>query len=309
MSVDRQTPAGDEVYLDHVGWFIPDVERASAAFERLGFVLTPFVVSRNADPAGGPPVPSGTGNRCAMLERGYLELIAAIPGVDTALARQHREAVQRRVGVHVIAFTVGDVTAAHAHLQEEGFAPGDPVLLRRPIKAADGTDAFAAFTVIRVPPDRMPEGRVQILTQETPDLIWQAPLIARESGIRALTGILLCVPDPGPVAARYGRFVSRPVQGTGDVREIELDRGRLTFATPRGTSRMLGGSAGAEPSVMAAVMFESVDLAGTRRFLEKRGIRLVDLSPESFCVHPDDGLGASLVVHAADPGGLGKARR
>src|SRR5262245_2736831 len=119
----RQTPQGEEIYLDHVGWFIKDVDAASRAFERLGFLLTPFVVSRNADPQDGTLKPSGTGNRCAMLNRGYLELIAAIEGVDTPLARQHRAATDRHVGLHVIAFTVARADAAQERLVVEGFEP------------------------------------------------------------------------------------------------------------------------------------------------------------------------------------------
>ena len=58
-----QTPSGDQIFLDHVGWFVPDMEAAGRAFEALGFTLTPFVAQHNADPAGGPPNPAGTGNR------------------------------------------------------------------------------------------------------------------------------------------------------------------------------------------------------------------------------------------------------
>ena len=305
MSGDRQTPRGQEIYLDHVGWFIPDVERASAVFERLGFVLTPFVISRNADPAGGPPVPSGTGNRCAMLERGYLELIASIPGVETALARQHRDAVRRHVGVHVIAFTVADAQAAHDRLQAEGFSPGELVRLRRPIKAPDGTDAMAAFTVIRVPPDSMPEGRIQILTQETPELIWQAPLIARESGIRALSGALVCVRDPAGVAARYSRFVGRPVHEKGGILEIILDRGRIAFGTPENCAGLLGDTRPYEPPVIAAVQFESRDLAATRRFLEGGGTPVTGLPGGALCISAEHALGAALVVQRLNRGWAG----
>ena len=45
-----QTPAGNEIFLDHVGWFVPDMDTAGRQFEDLGFVLTPFVAQHNADP-------------------------------------------------------------------------------------------------------------------------------------------------------------------------------------------------------------------------------------------------------------------
>ncbi|MSR07893.1 MAG: VOC family protein [Gemmatimonadetes bacterium] len=294
---DAQTPSGREVYLDHVGWFVDDMDQASRAFERLGFVLTPFVVSRNADPAGGPPKPSGTGNRCAMLRRGYLELIAGIEGVDTSLGRQHREAVARYVGLHVVAFTVADAETAQARLATEGFAPGEPARLRRPIKAPDGSDALAKFTVIRVPPDKMPEGRIQVLTQETPDLIWQPQLIARDSGLEMLGSALLCVDDPSEAAARYGRFVGRPTAGSGDCVTMALDRGRLIFATPKRCGTLLAGSAVPDPPSIAAIGLLTKELDATRHFLASRAVGVVQVSEDVFCICPADAMGAGIVFH------------
>ena len=40
---EPQTPSGYEVFLDHVGWFVPDMDELAGAMERLGFILTPFV--------------------------------------------------------------------------------------------------------------------------------------------------------------------------------------------------------------------------------------------------------------------------
>jgi glyoxalase-like protein len=293
---DRQTPERDQIYLDHVGWFVTDVEQASRTFERLGFVLTPFVVSRNADPADGTLKPSGTGNRCAMLHRGYLELIAAIDGVDTPLARQHRQAVRRHLGVHVVAFTVPDARAAHRRLSAEGFDPGEPVRLRRPIRAEDGSERHAEFTVIRVPPQAMPEGRIQILTQETPDLIWQPSLLASENGIRRLTGVLVCVEDPDEAARRFGRFTGRAPAGPPDCRLIDLDRGRLAFARPESAGRLLATDVPGPAPAVAAVGLASADVAETARFLEGRGLA-VERAGGTVRIAPQDALGAALVVH------------
>ena len=65
---DRQTPTGDEVFFDHVAWMTADMDRASAAFERLGFVLTPYSEHGNRDPETGERQVQGSANRLAMLE-------------------------------------------------------------------------------------------------------------------------------------------------------------------------------------------------------------------------------------------------
>lgn len=297
---DRQTPAGGEVYLDHVGWFVADMDRAGAAFERLGFALTPFVAQRNADPAGGPPAPAGTGNRCAMLRRGYLEVLAAVEGLDTPLVRQHNAAIARYVGVHLLAFTVADAPAAHARLAAAGFAPQDPVHLRRPIETETGGAGEVAFTVIRVPPGAMAEGRVQILTQETPDLVWQDRLLARDNHIAALAGVLVCVADVDEAAARYARFLGRPTIGGGEYATIALDRGRLGFASPARCRALLPGVNFVDPPVIAAVALRTDDLAATRLFLRARGIPIAFEGAGRICVDPGAAMGAALLIHGPD---------
>lgn len=297
---ERQTPAAGEIYLDHVGWFVPNMETAGAAFERLGFVLTPFVAQKNADPAGGPPQPAGTGNRCAMLRRGYLEILATVPGLDTPLVRQHDAAVARYIGVHLLAFTVADAAAAHARLAAEGFKPQDPVHLRRPIATADGGAAEVAFTVIRVPPGAMAEGRIQMLTQETPDLVWQDRLLARDNHVAALAGVLLCVADPAEAAARYSRFLGRPARGGGDYAVIALDRGRLGFATPARCRALLPGVNFVDPPVIAAIALASDDAAETRLFCRARAVPIAFGDDRRFCIDPGAAMGAALLVHGRD---------
>jgi len=294
-----QTPPPGGVFLDHVGWFVPDIERAGAAFERLGFTLTPFVAQHNADPNGGPPVPAGTGNRCAMLRRGYLEILTPVPGADTPLATQMRRAIDRYTGVHLIAFTVADAAAAHARLAGEGFQPLPPVHLRRPLRLAGGADAEVAFTVIRVPPETMPEGRIQMLTQETPDLVWQEDLIARDNGVGALSGVLLCVPDPAEAAARFARFTGRTAAGSGNYFTIDLDRGRLAFADVERCAALLPGAKLPGLPCMAAIALAADDPGTARDLCAARGIGVLDAPDGTVRIGPADAEGAVLVVHPA----------
>ena len=65
-----QKPAPGELYLDHVAHFVPDLAAAGGLAESLGFAVTP----ESAHRAQGAP--AGTSNRCIMLERGYIEILA-----------------------------------------------------------------------------------------------------------------------------------------------------------------------------------------------------------------------------------------
>lgn len=295
-----QIPSPGEIFLDHVGWFVPDIEDAASAFERLGFALTPFAAQHNADPDGGPPVPAGTGNRCAMLRRGYLEILTPVAGVETPLAEQMRRSIARYAGVHLIAFTVADMTAAQSRLADGGFRPQAPVHLRRPIELADGAAAEVAFTVIRVPSDAMPEGRIQILTQETPYLVWQETLITRDNGVGALSGVLLCVPDPAGDAARFARFLDRKVAGRRQYFTIDLDRGRLAFTDVEHGARLLPGAPLPGLPCMAAVALAADDPQIARDLYAARGVALLATKDGTVRIAPRDAGGATLVIHPTD---------
>ena len=84
---EKQVPGPGEIFLDHLGWFVPDIDHASLLFDKLGFLLTPYTVHMNEQPDGSR-VPSGTANRCAMIQRGYLEILTRVPDVDSAITRQ-----------------------------------------------------------------------------------------------------------------------------------------------------------------------------------------------------------------------------
>lgn len=284
------------MFLDHVGWFVPDMAEAGRQMERLGFILTPFVAQHNADPGGGAPVPAGTGNRCAMLQRGYLEFLAAVPGADTPLSRQLTAALDRYAGLHLIALTVDDAAAAHARLERDGFGPQAPVHLRRPITLADGGTSEVAFTVIRVAADAMEEGRIQILRQETPALVWQENLVARDNGIAALAGVLLCVDDPAAVAARYARFSGKTALGDGAYSTVQLDRGRLGFATPDRCAELLPGLQAPATPYMAAVALEADDLARLKSMAAERRVALLPIDDGTIRISPEDAAGVTLVV-------------
>ena len=83
---NRQSPAGDNVFLDHVGWFVRSLDAVKPAFERLGFIVSTENVHMNQAPDGSQ-APTGTRNRLATPGLGYLEFLAA--SGDTPIARQH----------------------------------------------------------------------------------------------------------------------------------------------------------------------------------------------------------------------------
>lgn len=289
-----QVPDAGQIFLDHIGWFVPDLEQAQRAFERLGFVLTPPTIHQNRDSAGNQ-VRAGTANCCAMLGLGYIEILTAVEGIDNPITRELRGALARHTGIHLIAFTCADTAVEHRRIAGEGFAPLPAVDLRRPIETDAGTIEEAAFSVIRLAPGTLPEGRIQMLSQDTPDIVWQPSLIARDNALAALCGMVTCSDDPAAAARRFARFTGKSETGAS----IVLDRGRMDFVDPATLARILPGARALALPFNAAIVLESTDLARSRGYFTESGLALADIAEGVIALPPESALGAWIVVRAA----------
>ena len=50
--IDRQVPEGDEIFYDHIGYFVPNLETAGAQLEKLGFQVSAINIQYNENEAG-----------------------------------------------------------------------------------------------------------------------------------------------------------------------------------------------------------------------------------------------------------------
>ncbi len=259
----NQLPAAAEVFLDHTAFFVPVMDAAAEALERCGFRLTPFTVQTNRE--GGESVPSGTGNRCAMLKNGYLEILTATS--NTPLSAQLQERIADHPGLHLAAFTSADAAAEHARLGEAGFPTLPLVDMRRPVG-----DDFARFTIARVAHGTMPEGRAQFLTHHTESLVWLPDMLDHPNGAEALTALWIAADDPAEPAARFARFTGRLAQRDGDVASIALDRGALHIATPAYLRETFGLAPAGKPPCLVAAEIAVTSLDVVTALLDESGL-------------------------------------
>jgi hypothetical protein len=298
--MSSQVPQAGELTVDHIAHFVPDIGAAGAALEALGFTLTPFSEQSHRLSAGGPLVPAGTGNRCVMLERGYLEILT--PTADTPVANQLRAAIQRYPGIHLIAFGSAAPDLDHARLEKLAYEPLTPVALQRPIPTVSGEET-ARFTVVRVPPGKMPEGRIQFCQHHTPELLWQRRWVEHRNGAVGLSGVLLCVEDPDETAQRYGAYTGLPPTSDGPARHIQTARGTLTFVDPATLARVLGLSAPALPWI-AGYALESRDLDATRAAVRGAAGSVIKMPGNRFAVALPLALGGAAIFEQPGSGVL-----
>lgn len=215
--------------LDHIGLVAGDLATLARRYERLGFRLT--APSQHAAPhaPGGPPMPIGSANRCAMLRQGYIELLAII---DPALPdNQLGTFLQRYEGIHIIAFAVDDAGANVTRLRAAGLTQAAISPLQRRAATPQG-EKLAAFARIPLPPGEAPEGRIQLIQHLTPDVMWQPHLLDHPNRVAALVDTILCVADPDESARRFARLTGvAPIRAAGGWR-LQFAHSALTLVAP-----------------------------------------------------------------------------
>jgi hypothetical protein len=293
---DRPLPEPGEIFLDHVAHFVADPDAAADALARAGFQPTPPSVQVNRD-ASGAALPAGTGNVTAMLARGYVEIL--FQTADTALGREFAQALARHPGLHLAAFAVADAQEAHKRLHGAGFRVRALAALRRPV-ATETSEAEAAFTVARVEPGEMAEGRIQILTHHTPEAVWQKRWLHQPNGVRALLDVVIAAADVEEAAARFARFLARPATPSPGGKSIVLDRGRVVLMDKSGFTRALPGLAIPALPFMGAYALQVEALDATEARIRAGGLSGVRDGASFTVPFPDAlGLGAWIFVERA----------
>jgi hypothetical protein len=207
---DRQRPPAGELCLDHLGHFVPDLDAAAAVWEKLGFAVTPLSVHRVAGK------PSGTSNRCVMLEEGYIELLCGAQGS----------------GLRLACFGTPDAAAEHARLAAHGFEPEPLIDLQRTIETGDSV----RFRVVYVPPGKMPEGRVQYCEHVTPRQVWREGFV---NPFR-LRAVYVVADEPEEVAARWGRFGGLLPRPEDEFVRLDMARGQVRIGKRSAMQKVLG---------------------------------------------------------------------
>jgi hypothetical protein len=159
-----------------------------------------------------------------MFARGYMEVL--FKNSDTPLAREFDAALVRRAGVHLAAFSVTDAAAARERLAAAGFAVRNLVRMQRPVETERGADT-AAFTIARVEPMVMPEGRIQVLTHHSESAVWQPRWLSHPNGACGLIDVVIAVGDLEQAAQRFARFTGCAPRFTPGGALIRLDRGGI----------------------------------------------------------------------------------
>jgi len=255
--------------LDHVGVVGNDLAALAAAYESLGFTLTPF--ARYAD--------GRIGNRCVMLQGSYIELLAVVD--SNARSATLERFIARYAGIHILAFAIMDEQGAMERLRRAGIEQASVDRSARPFDDADPGGPKAEFVLIQTP--EQPEGRINLVRHLTPDVLWQEPFMRHPNNATVLEDIWIEVAEPADAAARLSRLVGCVV--------VPDPRGGYALDSAVGRVRLMRGQGGVVPRVAQLSLRTSDSNAMIRRLMSERSIPACD-------------DGHAVLVHAAAAGGV-----
>ena len=277
--------------LDHIGIAVRDLDAASAQFRRLGFKLTERGYhTLPPETPGGPRPRAGTANHCAMLERGYLELIGIS---DPAYGGRLKADIERYQGVHIVAFGTDDAAATSRTLRDRGLPIGESRPLERPIEEPDGAQ-LARFEIVDFPRDLIPEGHFFAIRHLTRDLLWKPPLLAHPNGAKSLESLTIAVADPADFRTRLDRCLG---VGPDEAGGFKLAAGRVSVVDGAWVTEHV--PAGAPPlPYIAGISVGVADIVRTADLLATSGVPF-EPRGASVWVAPSEGCGAFVEFVAA----------
>lgn len=288
--------AAPSIGLDHVGIFGHDLHALSQHYERLGFNLTP--VSQHARPASSdePAGLRGTANRCAMFERGYLELLAVVdPALDTLGVPQ---ALSRYEGLHIIAFDIDDVMSTRERLVAAGIDHTE-TRLERDVELPSGVGRVR-FTQLKPNARAYPEGRVFMLRHETRELVWQPRYLTHPNTATRLAEVIVAVDDPTAAKERYQRYLGQPGHAHAGMLRYSLGQG--TFFTLSTPGRLKGAFPEIDVPLLpmpAAMIIEVRDLDAAEDIIRSNGVS-VRRQEHQLIVASRDAAGITLILRRPD---------
>lgn len=282
------------VKLDHIGVAIKDLERGRAAYERLGFKLTPRSIHRGSPTPGAPVVPFGSGNHCAMFHEGYLEIVGLI---DPTIFSNIKPMVARYEGAHIVAFGVESADATHRELAGRGIPIEPARQLERDAAYGPQNNELrrAAFRNMYFDQTKYPEARLLYIEHLTRDVLWQPHLLDHANGVVALSDVFLCVPDARAAADKYSALFGVAAQPVSEGEwRIALAHGYVWIATREAWARRAPGATVPALPSPAGIGFKVKSLAAARMLLAKNGVVARDGLDGGIWVAPEQACGVAV---------------
>ena len=243
--------------LDHVVIDARDgIDQAFAAFQALGFQLTP---------RGHHTL--GSSNNLAIFTTNYLELLGF--GVD---GKARPELIDHPVGFNGLVFRTADAEATAAQAQAAGIPAGPARAFSRPVEL-DGETKHASFRTTHLPPETSGIGRVYFCEHLTPELVWRPEWQVHPNGAEEIIRVLVATDHPAQqIAVLTGLFGAEAIAAQPDGSTVfTLEGGPQILLAPVAATLAGLGAAAPEASgrgdFLAGLVFRVASAAAVAQLL------------------------------------------
>lgn len=266
--------------LDHAVILVRDLERARAAYARMGFTLTP----RGTHTLGSQ-------NHCIMFERDYLELLA-IPRPHPAL-QAFSDFLAQGEGLAALALATDDAGGLYAELAADGIAAEAPLDFSRPVVDL----GEARFRIVQLPRAASPGCRMFACQHFTRALVWRPELVRHAVGAIQIAAVAVVVDDPARAASTYGGLFGAQPQRIDEGLLVQTGSAPIALASRWKLGHRLDGVGlplRARPLV-AALFIRVADRARAAAVLRRNGLKPIALPDGSCAVNAADAHGIAVV--------------
>jgi hypothetical protein len=272
--------------IDHPIIAVRDMAAARAAYERLGFTVTP----RGTHPEWG------TGNWCIMFERDYLELRGII---DPHQTHNLERFLAEREGLMGIALGTDDAQRSYETLAQRGMSPQQVRQLSRNFELPEGT-VQPRFSLCFLDVADTPGLMWVVLCQHlTPELLRRPAWLRHPNGARGVRAVTGVAPDLAEAAERHTKIFGRhAITRKNDRLEIQVSaRHSITLLTPqaaRASWPEFDLPATDETGYLLSVTVEVENASETEQFFASNGIQSSRTAAGTIRILPHDSCGAPL---------------
>ena len=271
--------------IDHTLIGVRDLEKARAAYVRLGFTPCPR----------GSHIGWGTANYCLMFPNDYVEILGI---VDPSQFTNNLDAfLAKREGLMGLAWATRDNDAVKAELERAGITADGPKDLKRRLELPEGT-VLPEFKLVYPRASATPALASFVCQHLTPELLRRPEWLAHANGAVGLGGITVAVSNTDGLAEAYERlFGMGAVTRTDDTVAVRVGRHTVLFAPVDALDLLHPGVELPEKAELplAAVMTVTVrDLAATDAFLRGRGVPHDTVEGHTIMVPPEHACGVWL---------------
>ena len=260
--------------IDHLVLCVADLDRAKAAYERLGFTATPRAAH-----------PWGTGNSLVQLQGNFIELLSVDDPakiVPAALGHFSFGAfndtfLRRREGFSMLVFASTNARADQTAFTAAGLQTYAPFDFSRRARLPDGSEATVSFSLAFATHPVVPEATFFVCQQHAPQYFWKPEYQRHANGAVAIAEVVMVADHPHDLADFFGRLQGQgAISSTSDALRIGAGAGAIAVVTSGAFAARFGGAhiayAPSSP-YLAGYRIQVADLERCARAMDERGAR------------------------------------